>query len=70
MHQKKNYFVTLIPALFMTTVCATFLLSEQTMKLDTAVTNIIATVSFVIALAWFVVWYNRYKKTTRRDMID
>ena len=62
--QKKNYFVTLIPALFMTTVCTTFLLSEQTMKLNATITNIIAAVSFIIALVWFVVWYNRYKKTS------
>jgi len=62
--QKKNYFVTLIPALFMTTVCTTFLLSEQTMKLNATITNIIAAVSFIIALVWFVVWYNRHKKTS------
>ena len=60
--QKKNYFVTLIPALFMTTVCATFLLSEQALKLESTAAYIVAAVSFTIALAWFAVWFVKNKR--------
>ena len=54
--QRKNYLIMLIPALFMTSVCTTYLLSEQLFHLDTTVTYFIAGVIMLFALVWFIVW--------------
>ncbi len=57
--QRKNYWIMLIPALFMTMVCTTYLFSEQVFQLDSAVSGCIAAAVFVVALVWFVVWKKR-----------
>ena len=54
--QRKNYLIMLIPALFMTSVCTTYLLSEQLFHLDTTLTYSIAGVIMLFALVWFIVW--------------
>jgi carbon starvation protein CstA len=54
--QKKNYFITLIPALFMTVVCTTYLITEKMFSLPSVWTWLIAGIAFVIALTWFLVW--------------
>lgn len=56
--EKKFYFITLIPALFMTVVCATFLLvSKQAFALDTSVAYIGSVVVLLVAICWFVWWF-------------
>lgn len=61
---KKPYIITLIPALFMTTVCSTFLfVSKQAFHLDYLTGCLLGGVVFVIALVWFVLWYRKYNKT-------
>lgn len=66
--ERKPYIITLIPALFMTTVCSTFLfISKQAFHLPPAVAYGLGAVTLVIAAAWFVVWYRRYKKTTKNQ---
>ena len=61
--QKKNFYVTLIPALFMTTVCATFLfVSKQAFHLPPELGYSLGAVSFVVALVWFVLWYKKELK--------
>ena len=57
--QKKPFVITLIPAIFMTVVCTTFLLSEQIFSLSESVSYALAGVCFVIACVWFGVWYKR-----------
>ncbi len=60
--QKKPYIITLIPALFMTTVCGTFLaVSPIAFGLSTTVSYIIAVVVFLFSLGWFVRWYSTQK---------
>ena len=59
---KKPYVITLIPALFMTVVCTTYLFTAQLFKLDGSATAIIACGSLLVALLWFVVWYRRELK--------
>ncbi len=54
--QQKNYWVTLIPALFMTTVCTTFLFSVQAFKLDGTASAIVAVCALAISAVWFSVW--------------
>jgi carbon starvation protein CstA len=57
--QHKNYFVTLIPALLMTTVCTTYLFSEQVFSLDMTYASCIAGATCLVALVWFIVWMKR-----------
>ena len=57
--QKKNYFVTLIPALFMTTVCVTYLLSQQAFHMEPGPAYIVALASLTIAIVWFCFWYSK-----------
>ncbi|MBQ7471080.1 MAG: carbon starvation protein A [Prevotella sp.] len=55
---KKNYFITLIPALFMTVVCATFLMvSKQAFGLDTSIAYIGSAAVLIVALCWFMWWF-------------
>jgi carbon starvation protein CstA len=61
--QKKPYFITLIPALFMTVVCGSFLfLSKQALGLDDKIGYTMAIIIFIIAVTWFTVWYKKNKK--------
>jgi carbon starvation protein CstA len=56
--QHKPFYVTLIPALFMTVVCSTFLLvSGQALNLDYTFAWVGGGLVLVIALVWFYAWY-------------
>jgi carbon starvation protein CstA len=59
--QKKPYVITLIPAIFMTIVCTTFLLTEQIFSLEFSYALIIAAVTGVVAILWFTLWYRKNK---------
>ena len=64
--QKKAYWITLIPALFMTTVCSTFLfISKQTFHLPENVAYTLGGVCFVVALVWFFVWKVKSEKVKK-----
>ena len=57
---KKPYWVTLIPALFMTTVCSTFLfVSKQAFQLPESVGYPLGGVCLVVAIIWFCIWYRK-----------
>lgn len=61
--QKKPFIITLVPALFMTVVCATFLLvSPMALGLNTTVSYGGSVVSLVIACVWFLWWYRKAYK--------
>jgi len=61
--QKKNYWITLIPALFMTSVCATFFfISKQMLGLPETIAYPLGAVCFVAACVWFNIWLRREKK--------
>jgi len=61
--QKKNYWISLIPALFMTTVCSTFFfVSKQTLHLPGNVGYMLGGVCLVVAIVWFCVWYRKEVK--------
>lgn len=55
--QKKPFLMTGIPALFMTTVCASFLFSK--VSGDTTGIGVVACVTLMVSVAWFLVWYHR-----------
>jgi len=59
--QKKPYVITLIPALFMTAVCVTFLLCEQIFSISGVITWCIAGATLLVSLIWFAVWLKRNK---------
>ena len=60
--QHKNYFITLIPALFMTVVCSTFFFTEKVFKMESQWTLIVAVVTLLMSLIWFCVWYRKETK--------
>ena len=61
--EKKNFYITLIPALFMTVVCSTFLLiSNQAFGLNANISYTGSAVVLVIALVWFFSWYRKATK--------
>ena len=60
--QHKNYFITLIPALFMTVICSTFFFTEKVFKMESQWTLIVAVATLLISLIWFCVWYRKETK--------
>jgi len=61
--QKKPYIITLIPALFMTTVCGTFFfVSKQMLYLPGEVGYPLGILCLIIAIAWFTIWYRKETK--------
>jgi len=58
----KPFVITLIPALFMTTVCSTFLfVSKQALGLN-EVGYALGGATLIVAMVWFFAWYGRYTK--------
>jgi len=59
--QKKAFWITLLPALFMTVVCSTFLaVSGNAFGAPMSVGYVVAFVSLIVAITWFVLWYRKY----------
>ena len=62
--EKKNFWVTLIPALFMTTVCSTFFfVSKQALGLSLVLGYTLGGICFLIAVIYFTYWYRKYQKS-------
>ena len=59
---KKCFWVTLIPALFMTTVCSTYAFVSKQMLGMSDIGYVLGLVCLVIACIWFVLWYRRENK--------
>lgn len=63
---RKPFIITLIPALFMTTVCSTFLfVSDQALSLPLTVGYALGAVVLAVSLVWFFVWYSREKNNPK-----
>ncbi|MCI6619146.1 MAG: carbon starvation protein A [Prevotella sp.] len=59
--QNKAFWLTLVPALFMTTVCSTYLfISKQALGLDETLAYTLGIVSLVAACVWFIIWLYRF----------
>ena len=55
--EHKPYWITLIPALFMTTVCTTFLfISKQAFHLHPTLSYSLGGLCLIVAIVWFMVW--------------
>ena len=60
---RKPFWITLIPALFMTTVCSTFLfISKQAFHLEETLGYSLGAVCLLVAIVWFVLWYRKETK--------
>ena len=61
--ENKPYFITLIPALLMTTVCSTFLfVSKQAFGLAEPIAYGLGGAVLLIAIVWFTMWMVKEKK--------
>ena len=62
--KRKTIGVTLIPALFMTAVCSTYILiAPEGLALSESISYPLGAVCVLIAIIWFAVWYKKEKKT-------
>ena len=60
--QQKPFYITLIPALFMTFVCSTFLLiSPIAFGMGNLISYGIGGFILIVAISWFFVWYRKDK---------
>ena len=60
-HERKAYIITLIPAIFMTVVCTTFLVaSPQAMGRD-ELTPWVALAVIALSVIWFAVWLKKHR---------
>lgn len=67
--ERKLYWLTLIPALFMTVVCSTFLfVSPQAFHLDPTLGYSLGAVVLVVAVAWFCTW--KMKESAKMESMD
>ncbi|MCD8166458.1 MAG: carbon starvation protein A [Bacteroides sp.] len=57
---RKNYWVTLVPALFMTCICVTYIfIAPEGAALSQPVSYTIGAAALLIALIWFICWKKR-----------
>lgn len=56
---KKPFIITLIPAVFMTSVCMSYLFGVKLFVLDRAAIWCIAGLTAVLSLTWFLWWYKK-----------
>ncbi|MBQ7514404.1 MAG: carbon starvation protein A [Prevotella sp.] len=62
----KQYWVTLLPALFMTVVCSSFLMvSKNAFGLDIMVGYGVGGAALIVAIAWFYAWKTRCIKNNK-----
>ena len=60
---KKNFYIALLPALFMTAVCSTYIcIAPEGLSLSKEVSYIIGGVCVAIALCWFILWFRKARK--------
>lgn len=65
--EEKNYWITFIPALFMTAVCSTYIcIAPEGLALEHGISYMIGGVSMVIGIMWFTKWYKKqYSKNEK-----
>lgn len=60
---KKNYFITLIPALFMTVVCSTYIcIAPEGLSLPQPVAYAIGAAFLLIGVVWFLIWFKKERQ--------
>ena len=62
--QKKLFWITLVPALFMTWVCTTFLMiSPNAFALNLYVSYAIGFAAVIVAIIWFSIWHRKLNRS-------
>ena len=62
----KPYYFMLIPTLFMTTICATYLfVSKQAFGMPDTIGYILGVVVLIVAYGWFHIYESKYKKNNK-----
>lgn len=57
---KKNYFITLLPAFFMTAVCSSYIcIAPEGLGLSPVVSYTIGGICTLVAVVWFIIWYRK-----------
>ena len=57
---KKNFYIALLPALFMTCVCSTYIcIAPEGLSLAPAISYVIGGACVLVALVWFILWYRK-----------
>ena len=60
---KKNYYITLLPALLMTLVCSTYIcIAPEGLSLPQNMAYTIGGICALLALVWFIVWFKKENK--------
>ena len=63
--QKKPWIITMLPALFMTVVCSSFIMiSPNAFGFDMTVGYAVGGAALIVSLAWFFVWKSKERKRT------
>ncbi len=58
--EHKPYVITLIPALFMTTICTTFLfVSKNAFGMSETISYALGAIACIVGMVWFAVWYRK-----------
>ena len=66
--ENKPYWITLIPAIFMTVVCSSFLVvSKNAFGFDITVGYTVGAISFVVACVWFTLWYRKKIRNSKNQ---
>ena len=66
--ENKPYWITLIPAIFMTVVCSSFLVvSKNAFGFDITVGYTVGAISFVVACVWFTLWYRKEIRNSKNQ---
>lgn len=64
--KKKPYFITLVPALLMTTVCSTYLfISKQAFGMQEDLAYLLGILVLAVAVLWFFMWKRKYGEKQR-----
>ena len=63
--QKKPFVITLIPAIFMTAVCTSYLFCVKLFTLDDTAILLTASGAVIVSLVWFGVWYRMESKKVK-----
>ena len=61
--EHKPYWITLLPAIFMTVVCSTFLMvSKNALGFDMMIGYGVGGAALIVSTAWFIMWKNKDSK--------
>ena len=67
---RKAYIITLIPAVFMTVVCTTFLVASPKALGQEELTPWVAMAVIAIAVVWFAAWLRKDRNSLSNNLND